>query len=141
MEPMKFSRGWHVLLFGIACLTGCGDSNPPVVEVYGTVTYAGQPLRHGKLTFTPVQSGKAIRPAVGIIGEDGTYRMAAFPQRTGAQAGEYRVSVLAYTGSLLDRTVHYLVPKRYSNPQTSGLTATVPVNADGLVQLDFHLTE
>src|SRR5688572_3580178 len=111
------------LLLTILCSTGCWQSGPPVVEVRGTVTYRGEPVPHGSITFVPVAtSGEVLRPATGMLSEDGSYEMQAFPGRSGTRPGEYRVSVLSYTGSFMDGTVKYIVPQQYSNPQTSGLT-------------------
>ena len=132
------------LLLCTACLSsGCGHRGPPVIDVRGTVTYRGQPLNLGTVRFTPASrpgEGSA-RPATSVIAHDGSYRLRAFPDRDGAQPGEYLVSVSSYTGSHLDGNVKHLIPEKFSATATSAMKATVPSESNDPVRIDFNLTD
>jgi hypothetical protein len=126
----------------VSLLSGCSKPGPLVVEVQGKVTYNGKPVAIGTVKFVPVsQSGELIRPAAGPIAADGSYSMQSFPSRSGSRPGEYQVAVVSYTGSFMDGTAKYVVPKRYADPQTSGLTVTVPAEAKEPLTLDLHLVD
>lgn len=118
--------------------SGCSRTGPEVVEVHGTVTYGGQPVSVGTINFAPTSANGPLRPAIGTLASDGTYELRAFPDRDGALAGEYLVSVNAYTGSIFEGTAKYVVPRRFANPQTSGLKAVVPSGVEP-VTLNFDL--
>ena len=72
-----------------SCLTsvfvaGCGPSGPPVGEVSGKVTFKGQPVKEGTVTFmNPTEGGAGESP----IAADGGY---AIPELV---VGEYIVVV------------------------------------------------
>jgi hypothetical protein len=96
----------------------------------------------GTVKFVPATlEGQLLRPASGAIAADGRYQIAAFPGRNGSRPGDYLVGVVAYTGSVLDGTAKYVVPKRFADPQTSGLKATVPADATEPLELDFSLQD
>ncbi len=51
-------------------VAGCGPSGPPVGEVSGKVTFKGQPVKEGTVTFmNPTEGGAGESP----IGADGSY--------------------------------------------------------------------
>ena len=135
---------WSACL-ACALLSGCGG--PKVAPVRGRVTYAGKPVPGGKILFYP-ESG---RMAIGEIGADGTYTLTTFTSGDGALVGAHRVAIestrvgpgsmqaptsieeeieLSKKGApggkvLVAGTVKWLVPQKYSLPETSDLTATV----------------
>jgi hypothetical protein len=112
-------------------LGGCGpgeDPHPATVPVQGKVTYQGQPVPKGTITFQPADG----RPAVGEIQPDGTYRLSTFGEKDGAIPGVHKVMILANTGdpTKMPSTPGYvapkdLVPQKFAKPETSGLEATV----------------
>ena len=134
---------------------GCGG-NPSVGRVRGQVTWQGKPVSQGRITFYP----EAGRAATGVIQSDGTYTVTTFTSDDGALLGRHRVAVhatrvgggtlvaprnadeeaaLARTPGgkvLVPGAVEWLVPEKYSAPDTSGLTADVQ---RGDNQIDFHL--
>jgi hypothetical protein len=72
-----------------AALTGCADPYAGRVEVTGTVTLAGQPLKDGSILFEPLdgqgtQSGAAIT--------NGEYKI---PRPSGLKPGNYLVKITA----------------------------------------------
>lgn len=133
--------GWR-WAFSLFLMVGCSRSGPELVDVRGTVSYQGKPVATGTISFLPTaDQQKSLRPAVGSVSAAGTYQLRAIPGMVGAMPGEYQVSVNAYTGSVMDGTAKYLTPKRYTNPQTSGLKATVPAGGPEPLILDFILVD
>ena len=136
------------LLLGMACalpwLAGCGSALPETALVEGKITYAGQPVTFGEITFYP-QHG---RPATGRIQPDGSYRLTTFSEGDGALLGKHTVTIKAVKfpepadqpGSMNEEIARdlkggrrqgpraqpeWLVPPRYAKRDTSGLTADV----------------
>jgi len=142
-SQIQFRRGLLSVSFAVAlaCL-GCQSNEPEVVEVQGRVTYQGQPVTTGTISFSPqtVDMGAPQRPATAVLDADGSYRLKAFRSRFGMPPGEYAVSVLSYEGSMLEpKTVKYLIPKKFSVSGTSGLVATVPDDHAGILELNFDI--
>jgi hypothetical protein len=136
---------------GLSAFVGCGgDDLPKRYPVYGTVTYKGKPLEWGTITFTPDDLNKG-RSAGGSI-KDGYYSLASLTTDDGAMAGHYKVTVVAEKANtegmdpklktMYEKAIsspgvpipsqakkkvktEYLVPKKYRDPQTSGLQADV----------------
>jgi hypothetical protein len=110
---------------------GCGSSEPPTpptIPVRGKVTYQGQPVPKGTVTYQPASG----RPASGEIQPDGTYQLSTFGSKDGAVAGTYKIIIIANSGdpSKMPSTPGYvppkdLVPKKYSSLDTSGLEMIV----------------
>lgn len=101
------------------CVIGCGPQ-PRVDEdrtgISGTVTFAGEPLKAGTMTFDSTK--KAISTPVSI-GPDGRYATNRVP------LGPNIVTI--GTEMLLDGSPHLYVkiPLRYADPTKSGLTVEV----------------
>ncbi len=126
-------------------LAGCGG--PRLGKVSGRVTLGGQAVTEGVILFHP-ESGPA---AVGAIRPDGTYTLTTVKPGDGAVIGPHRVAIQATRvspGHLADAksideeiarsgksvpggkvlvagTVTWVVPEKYSQVETSGLTAAV----------------
>jgi hypothetical protein len=88
----------------------------------------------------PIWCLERAQPASGIINPNGLFTLMSHSGRQGAEPGPYQVAIRAYTGSFMEGNVRYLVPKRFSSPHGSGLTAQVPEN-EGDVYLEFNLNE
>lgn len=127
-------------LIGLAPGCGGGSQFPETVPVSGKVTYKGEPVPKGTVTFL---SDKG-QPATGAIQPDGTYTLSTFAEKDGALPGHHQVQVIANDGDptmMPGSSPGYkpprdLVPKKYNNPATSGLTADV---ARGKPTIDFDL--
>jgi hypothetical protein len=107
---------------------GCPQSTPDVMPVKGKVTLDGQPLTKGAIGTLP----PAGRGANGIIGPDGTFELTTYAKGDGARLGLHKVSVTSYdmVGTGPEAVPgKSLIPTRYTNPQTSGLT--IEVTEDG----------
>ena len=80
---------------GVITLTSCGtdDRFGKLYSVSGAVTYNGQPLEKGEISFVPEDSTKGIG-ATGVI-ENGSYTLSTGGNNDGARAGKYKVTVTA----------------------------------------------
>jgi hypothetical protein len=122
------------------------------------VTFNGKPVPAGTIMFHP-DAGPA---AVGVIGPDGTYTLTTMRPGDGAVVGSHRVTIQATAvgqGSLADPKnfeeemqlaqrkdpkakvllpgkVDWIVPEKYSRPDTTDLTAQV---RSGTNSIDFPL--
>lgn len=145
------------LMVAIAAL-GCDSRRAGFVPVSGKVTIDGTPVTTGRIEFFP-ESG---RPSSGVIDSEGRYELKTYDPGDGAKPGSYVVTitakqdseeapeynsiedemngVLADTGSRASRQrsqgTKWLVPQKYANRSTSGLTAEV----GGEEGIDFAIT-
>jgi hypothetical protein len=100
---------------------GCGSGSgtpPSLIAVKGKVTYKGKSLTKGVVKFEPDGFGRA---ATGQLQSDGTFVLGTNKEGDGVVAGSHRVSIVGLDKSLAkDRAM-----KKYTSPNTSGLTAEV----------------
>jgi hypothetical protein len=115
-------------------LAGCGKPAKHVVTVTGTVTYNGRQLKSGIVKFVAPNGDFATAP----IGPDGQFTM------TDVVPGNQKVG---YVGRPVSsgspdgsRTAPaeqpVAVPAKVSDPETSGVTVTVP-DAGGAVTVEL----
>ncbi len=152
-SEMKNVRNLHfqanVLFLAIAgiVLIGCSrSSRPPTYRVTGTVTLQGKPVADAVITFVPTGEGEA---ASAITDANGHYALTTWEAGDGARPGEYRVKVSKQEQQAVDpskmvQNLSYeeeqkiyveskkapppakrLIPSKYEDDQTSGLTHTV----------------
>ncbi len=82
------------LLGGLACGPGNGLE---LATVRGAVTYKGEPVRAGNVTFFPDDSkGTVGPPSTGTINQDGRFTLSSESASDGAIVGTHKVSVLGY---------------------------------------------
>jgi hypothetical protein len=104
---------------------GCGGGNEATVE--GIVTFDGQPLNRGTVSFIPEAGGAG---AMATIAPDGTFE-ARTGSTAGLQPGEYTITVQAREDSVmpakgaLPMPGELITPKKYGSASTSGLRATI----------------
>jgi hypothetical protein len=134
-----------LILFVCVVLGGCNRPKLGGVPVTGTVSFGGQSLKGGTVSFQPVNAAES-RPGTAKILPDGTYSAAMLQNEPGLIPGEYRVSVFALDRPLYEappkeqRSVASKVPAKYASPETSGLALTVPGDSSG-VTFDIELTD
>ena len=90
---LRVSRS-SALFLGLTVVAGCSDDGfgRQRYSVHGTVTYKGEKLAKGQISFVPeAQGGQA---ASGQI-EDGYYSLSTLTPGDGALPGKYKVTVLA----------------------------------------------
>lgn len=141
MMVCKKLMGLGVLLV-LLTVASCGKSGtPPTAKVTGTVTYQGQPLEGVSVAFIP-ESG---RPASGKTDTQGNFTLSTFDSGDGAVLGMHKVVV----GETVDppkrgtseaknwKPPKPRVPLKYSDPKTSGLTATVDESGENHFTFDL----
>jgi hypothetical protein len=112
------------LLAALALLAGCGKPTKKMVIVTGTVTYNGQQLKSGIVKFVAPNGDFATAN----IGADGQFIM------TDVVPGEQKVAYVSgpMSAGSSDAGVNapaakaVAVPAKFGDPQTSGVTVTVP---------------
>ncbi len=136
----------------LACLVmaGCGGTELGTVGVTGTVTYQDQPVAGANVTFA--SEGNPL--AVGTTDEKGVYTLMTVG-KPGAVPGEHKVYISKMESAggasepkpedMVDMTAKAkeaknLIPTKYNNPATSGLTASVGNDASANV-FDFSLKD
>lgn len=132
-----------------ASLIGCGDQDdgrPARVDATATIRYQGQPVEGATVTFVPEQEGG--KAAFGTTDASGTATLGTFRAADGAMPGSYVVTVSKIEieelstkdrhGMLEVRDKH-LVPEKYGDAETSGLTVTV--SESGMNEFTFDLTD
>jgi hypothetical protein len=156
-RPGKLSVSVFVTV-GIV-LTGCSNSSRPATyRVTGTVTMQGKPVAGAVITFVPTSNeGEA---ASAISDSDGKYALTTWRAGDGARPGEYRVKVSKQEQTAVDPSkmvknlsieeeqkiyvenkkppppAKSLVPSKYQDESTSGLSHTVP---QGSTTFDIEL--
>ena len=108
------------------CMVGCGG-DPTLAPVRGQVLLDGEPLPFGNISFQP----EAGQPAQGAIGPDGQFELVTYGHGDGGTIGKNRVSVTCFDSQDPSRAENgageatlgkSLIPQKYNNFDTSGLT-------------------
>lgn len=100
-------------------------NRPGTVPVSGVLTLDGQPVEGATVMFVPAKGGLyAGGAAAGKTDGKGKYTLTTFKPGDGAVPGTYTVVI---TLNVTDERgeVKSLLPKRYADPRTSGLTVEV----------------
>lgn len=139
-----------LLLLICLILTGCGGGptdTPPLAKVKGTVTLDGKPLTSGSVQLTPDKNrGTKGRMALGNINEDGSFELMTIRAGDGAQVGYHLVAIECYESSDFDpnqpvnQSPKSLIPKRYTDPKTSQLTAEVKAGEENTLKFELKTT-
>ena len=136
---------------GLFATFGCGDDTglSKRYPVTGKVTYKGQPVEKGRISFVPTASEG--RPAAGQI-EGGYYTLTTMTPDDGAIPAKYNVTILAQeidTGEIKAiakggqfhhdkafakavKTAKALVPSKYALAETSGLEREVKPQSNSI---------
>lgn len=142
------------LLFCVLASTtmGCAQGDrTPTAPVRGTVLLDGTPVEQGTITF----ESEGSRPATGKIADGQIVEVTTYEPGDGVPIGEHRVTIQVVSpdgqidmssydnpGSEPKFVGNYmggqsLIPERYGNPATSGLTASVE---RGGVEVQFEIS-
>ncbi len=137
MNTLSIHRLFLTLVL-IVSAVGCGGSN--LAKVTGKVTYNGNPVTSGTITFAA-----ADKPAAyGDLQPDGTYSLKTEKPGDGATPGAYQVMVVAMQdqGDSLPEERNGLpaptVPIKYTSLATTDLKADVASGKENV--FDFNLT-
>lgn len=117
-----------LLAWGACQSLGCGSAKPEpqVAPVSGQVTYRGKPLKLGQVVLVH-DSGKV---SAGEIASDGRFKFDAI-------VGPNKVVIICAPDDGT-KDPKSLIPVKYTNDSTSGLTLDV---VDGENQKDWELTD
>lgn len=150
MANSRLSRASKLLLGAslvLLPLAGCGPSGPKTSSLTGVVTYADKPVKDASILFAPVDLSNS-QPGTATTDKDGKYVAITNNNLSGLMAGEYKISVVAYKVPLQNIAPADLarlgdsnlaVPKKYNDPETSGLTVTI--DGGSAEVLDLTLTD
>jgi hypothetical protein len=126
-----------VLLALLLGISGCGRGRPTTHPVSGIVTLDGKPLQGAGVMLMPEAGG---RPAVGTTNQRGEFTLTTFDPNDGALPGKHAVTVVlkkttsgvmtgpdGLSGPIAPGGIkeQWIVPKKYADPKTSGLSAEV----------------
>ena len=138
-----------VALSMLAVLPACSKAIK-TEGVAGVITYNGEPLADATVKFIPVDATGS--QSYGKTNEKGEYKLQTLlgAADAGTTPGEYKVTVDCVksvpTGKMIEENgetieemdVEYVLPQKFGNPETSGLTATVN---PGDNTINFDLTD
>jgi major membrane immunogen (membrane-anchored lipoprotein) len=151
-------KKWHPIAVSLSLaagvlVSGCGGDQSGLDRRYsvsGKVTYKGEAVPKGGITFEPVNPAPPVgRHASGTI-ENGYYKLTTSTQDDGALPGEYKVIIVATTLDMSDMAkksgglIHQgdkdfqkavesaksLVPAKYNKAETTTLKATVTTGSN-----------
>ena len=131
IKTLRESCVWSTILcfLFILCVgaSGCGDSRPARVAISGQVLIDGQPVTHGTIAIIPDNA----RASGSDIGPDGRFTMSCFDQNDGVVPGNHLVTVTSIE-DIDSQTRKWLVPPKYSDPETSDAKVTIDEADDSL---------
>src|SRR6185312_987326 len=95
-------RRLRILAVAVAALIpmACGATGPGMAQVSGKVTYNGNPVPKGTVSFQSTIPGG--RNATGMIDPNGSYRLQTENPGDGALVGDYIVAIYAHDEPVLD---------------------------------------
>ncbi len=141
----------YVLSLSLAMAAGgCGSDGPTTIPVRGEVVYKGAPLKdvpQGLVHYLP--KGSEGRQASGRLQPDGSFVLTTFKSGDGVVPGEYDIVVSAYSAKaeLSREQVEaargvvpkpgLMIPEKYTEPMTSGLSDTVDSNHSGFKRIEL----
>ena len=120
----------HLVVLGCAVLLAGCDQQESIGTVAGKVTIDGQPLTAGSVVFSNQTAGISIQAN---LGPGGAYQVRSH-DKAGLPPGSYRVAVTPtvigngetpLAGKPLPEAPPLLIPVKYNDVKTSGLTAEV----------------
>ncbi len=136
----------------VSLSVGCGENlnRSATAPVSGIVTFDGQPLASGTIIFETAGS----RPASGVIKEGAILNVTTYKFNDGVPVGLHKISitatetekkaVMANPGEMTAFDPNYmgggnsLIPPKYNNPTTSGLTAKIKSGTENVIQLKLE---
>jgi len=152
---IRGGRGpWVLTVLGLVSVLGCGEDDEigQRYAVTGVVTYNGEPVPNGNVSFTTDAPGG--RSGSADIKPGGSYSASTLTPGDGLLPGKYKVAVNSveidmkdvigkpgglYRTDLIKKAPKKRnVPQKYSNPAKSGLTVEVKQEP---VKFDIKLTD
>jgi hypothetical protein len=139
---------------GLSVVGACSSRPDPnsqikLVPVHGVVRLNGTPVEGARVTFNNVQLGVS---AYGLTDAEGKFTLTSFHPGDGVTPGMQQITVskAQETGHPTAKTAppvfrqgaapkpRWLIPQKYSDPQTSGLSREVTETGDNDFTLDLQ---
>lgn len=133
--------GWCVFIAGVVFGAGC-SSEPPLGVAAGRVTFRGAPVGDGTVVF----DGPEGATYVADLEPGGAYAFQV-ARGVGLPPGRYAVAIrpprptkpgMGYIPPNMKKADYPNIPKKYHDPKTSGLEATVQAGAPA-ASFDFDM--
>lgn len=146
MARMSLCPSLLVLFALLASAAGCGGADrAETAPASGVVLQDGNPVAGASVTLFPKEGG---RSANGLTDENGRFVLTTYDQGDGAIPGEHQVAITAANAEVpevIPDDYDYAkagkssasVPPKYSDPDNSGLTATIKSGQEN--ELKFEL--
>lgn len=147
---MSVPTRWTLTAIGLVTLLiglvpGCGGGGRPgTISVTGQVTLDGQPLAGAAVMFTGPGGGA---PVTAVTDASGNFQLQAVPgqnkvavAKTEGSGGAGEAELAPPEGAAAPTSPKYLVPPKYANPTTSGITVDVKAGM-GPVKIELKSTE
>jgi hypothetical protein len=117
-------------LLGLLPLVGCGNGRPEVVPVSGQVWMDGAPLAAGVAGFVRVEPADGRAASGRIDPQTGKFTLTTYETGDGVLSGTHPVAVIVQAPA--GGTTVSLIPEKYGESATSGLTVTIDGPTDAL---------
>ncbi len=111
---------------------GSGESRTPTHTVRGKLTDGSKPVAHAQIVFHPVGGSAETPKPRGRTDEKGEFTLTTYDGHDGAPAGQYKVSVELWKTTSAEAGPANQLPAKFSDPEKSGLTASVNVGPNDL---------
>jgi tetratricopeptide (TPR) repeat protein len=136
-KPALIVTGLAAAVFVFFMFGSTRSDRVPVHPVQGQAFFEGKPMPNAIVLLEPTGWEIATFPKPrAIVRDDGTFILATYGKDDGAPIGEYKVSVQWFVkpenrqeveGGSIAKNV---LPARYANPETSGLTVNIKQGAN-----------
>lgn len=131
------------LLAAYALAGGCGSGGPEMGRVSGKVTFNGNPIEKGTITFIATDG---VRPNATSNIFDGAYALQTVEPGDGAVVGAYNIAISDIDAEIYNTPLPGMpvkppktaFPKKYLDSSASGLTYTVE---PGWQSKDFDIVD
>ncbi len=133
-KPLAFTGVATLIMAYVLVPTNLfGDSRfQSVYPAKGEASFEGKTIAGAIVTLHPIDPPNRDFPsAKAIVGADGKFALGAYAADDGAAAGEYKVTIVQFPPPTAKeiRDENYrprnILPPRYANPETSGLTVKI----------------
>lgn len=146
----KSTRSFVLLACTMGLLCGCFGSDSGLTVVSGVVKVNGEPATEGEIMFYPTSG----RPAMSQIRPDGTYELTSFKKGDGVTPGKHKVTISVNetirpnnaaapndineenAANMAEGKIVWLIPQKYSERNTTTLTAEVEAGKPNEINFD-----
>jgi hypothetical protein len=138
MTTRSLLRAVGLAILLLIAAVGCPSSGDPLTPVKGKVTYKGAPVQGGTVVFIPDTARGTHGPmAMADIQPDGTFSLKT-NETLGAVPGWHKVTIAWMRPGALGQDAQSMVPRKYRDPQSSGLAREVYANKPNTIELDLE---